>query len=63
MTVHGAKGLEFSRVFLPFLDWQPLQGEDQIPPLLIGGDSRPSGQGLAWPVPISRKNKIPCTCC
>ena len=35
LTVHGAKGLEFDRVFLPFLDWQPLQGEDKIPPFLL----------------------------
>ena len=35
LTVHGAKGLEFTRVFLPFLDWQPLQGEDKIPPFLL----------------------------
>ncbi|RLA87979.1 MAG: hypothetical protein DRG58_09355 [Deltaproteobacteria bacterium] len=32
MTVHGAKGLEFNQVFLPFLDWQPLQRLRREPP-------------------------------
>lgn len=35
LTVHGAKGLEFDQVFLPFLDWQPLLGEDKSPPFLL----------------------------
>jgi ATP-dependent exoDNAse (exonuclease V) beta subunit len=35
LTVHGAKGLEFDQVFLPFLDWQPLQSEDNTPPFLL----------------------------
>jgi ATP-dependent helicase/nuclease subunit A len=35
MTVHGAKGLEFDRVFIPGLDWQPLQGESKTPPFLL----------------------------
>ena len=35
LTVHGAKGLEFHRVFLPFLDWQPLKSEDNTPPFLL----------------------------
>jgi ATP-dependent helicase/nuclease subunit A len=35
LTVHGAKGLEFHQVFLPFLDWQPLRGEDKTPPFLL----------------------------
>jgi ATP-dependent helicase/nuclease subunit A len=35
LTVHGAKGLEFDQVFLPFLDWQPLAGETQAPPFLL----------------------------
>ncbi len=35
LTVHGAKGLEFAHVFVPFLDWAPLQGEDQAPPFLL----------------------------
>ena len=35
LTVHKAKGLEFDRVFLPFLDWQPLSGESKMPPFLL----------------------------
>jgi ATP-dependent helicase/nuclease subunit A len=35
LTVHGAKGLEFDQVFLPFLDWQPLRSEDNTPPFLL----------------------------
>ena len=35
LTVHGAKGLEFHQVFLPFLDWQPLKSEDKTPPFLL----------------------------
>ena len=32
MTIHRAKGLEFDRVFLPFLDWKPLAGRFTLPP-------------------------------
>jgi ATP-dependent helicase/nuclease subunit A len=32
LTVHGAKGLEFHTVFLPFLDWEPLKMEGNLPP-------------------------------
>ncbi|MHB8069624.1 MAG: UvrD-helicase domain-containing protein [Desulfobaccales bacterium] len=35
LTVHGAKGLEFHQVFLPFLDWQPLKNESKTPPFLL----------------------------
>jgi ATP-dependent exoDNAse (exonuclease V) beta subunit len=35
LTVHGAKGLEFHHLFLPFLDWQPLRAEDKTPPFLL----------------------------
>jgi len=34
MTVHGAKGLEFDVVFLPFLDWNPL-ARRELPPYLL----------------------------
>lgn len=34
MTVHGAKGLEFDVVFLPFLDWKPLRVGHSLPYLL-----------------------------
>lgn len=32
MTVHGAKGLEFDWVFVPYLDWQPLKTGGRTPP-------------------------------
>jgi ATP-dependent exoDNAse (exonuclease V) beta subunit len=36
MTIHGAKGLEFDVVFLPFMDWKPLtSGPGTIPPYLL----------------------------
>jgi ATP-dependent exoDNAse (exonuclease V) beta subunit len=35
-TVHGAKGLEFDAVFIPFMDWNPEGGrKDQPPPYMI----------------------------
>jgi ATP-dependent exoDNAse (exonuclease V) beta subunit len=35
-TVHGAKGLEFDSVFIPFLDWNPEGGRrDQPPPYML----------------------------
>ncbi len=35
-TVHGAKGLEFDAVFIPFLDWNPQGGrKDQPPPYML----------------------------
>jgi len=36
LTVHGAKGLEYDQVFLPFLDWQPAAKDRQGPaPFLL----------------------------
>ncbi|MFZ5450712.1 MAG: UvrD-helicase domain-containing protein [Thermodesulfobacteriota bacterium] len=35
LTVHGAKGLEYDQVFIPFLDWQPLKSESKTPPFLL----------------------------
>ena len=51
LTVHGAKGLEFHQVFLPFLDWQPLKSEDKTPPFLLEEipGSRVHGLALARP--------------
>ncbi len=51
LTVHGAKGLEFDQVFLPFLDWQPLKSEDKTPPFLLEEipGSRLHGLALARP--------------
>jgi ATP-dependent helicase/nuclease subunit A len=35
-TVHGAKGLEFDTVFIPFMDWNPQGGrKDQPPPYML----------------------------
>ncbi len=51
LTVHGAKGLEFHQVFLPFLDWQPVRSEDNTPPFLLEEipGSRVHGLALARP--------------
>jgi ATP-dependent exoDNAse (exonuclease V) beta subunit len=52
LTVHGAKGLEFHTVFLPFLDWQPLRMEGHQPqPFLLEEipGTRAHGLGLAPP--------------
>jgi ATP-dependent helicase/nuclease subunit A len=51
LTVHGAKGLEFHQIFLPFLDWQPLKSEDKTPPFLLEEipGSRVHGLALARP--------------
>ncbi|MFA4902904.1 MAG: UvrD-helicase domain-containing protein [Desulfobaccales bacterium] len=51
LTVHGAKGLEFHQIFLPFLDWQPLKSEDNTPPFLLEEipGSRVHGLALARP--------------
>ena len=35
-TVHGAKGLEFDAIFIPFMDWNPEGGrKDQPPPYML----------------------------
>jgi len=35
-TVHGAKGLEFDAVFIPFIDWNPeSQRKEQPPPYML----------------------------
>jgi ATP-dependent exoDNAse (exonuclease V) beta subunit len=57
MTVHGAKGLEFTRVFLPFLDWQPLTGEDKIPPFLLEEIPGHRVQGLALARPYVQEKQ------
>jgi ATP-dependent exoDNAse (exonuclease V) beta subunit len=51
LTVHGAKGLEFDQVFIPFLDWQPLKNESKTPPFLLEEipGSRLHGLALARP--------------
>ncbi len=35
MTVHRAKGLEFDWVLVPYLDWNPLGGQEKNPPFLL----------------------------
>lgn len=45
MTVHGAKGLEFDVVFLPFLDWRPL-AVPHHPPYLVQRSPEPPGLPL-----------------
>jgi ATP-dependent helicase/nuclease subunit A len=51
LTVHGAKGLEYAQVFIPFLDWQPLKNESKAPPFLLEElpGSRLHGLALARP--------------
>ncbi|MGO9620447.1 MAG: UvrD-helicase domain-containing protein [Desulfobaccales bacterium] len=57
LTVHGAKGLEFTRVFLPWLDWQPLQGESKIPPFLLEEIPGHPLQGLALARPYAQEKQ------
>jgi ATP-dependent exoDNAse (exonuclease V) beta subunit len=51
LTVHGAKGLEYDQVYIPFLDWQPLKNESTTPPFLLEEipGSRLHGLALARP--------------
>jgi ATP-dependent helicase/nuclease subunit A len=52
LTVHGAKGLEFDQVFLPFLDWQPVKKRNSSPPPYLLEElpgSHLSGLALARP--------------
>ncbi len=56
MTVHGAKGLEFDWVFLPYLDWQPLKkGGNMPPPFLLEEIPGTSSYGLALAPPYWQK--------
>ena len=62
--MHGAKGLEFTQVFIPFLDWQPLQREDKMAPFLLeeiagkGGGARVQGLALARPYAQERQDSL-----
>jgi ATP-dependent helicase/nuclease subunit A len=60
LTVHGAKGLEFDQVFLPFLDWQPLKSEDNTPPFLLEEipGSRVHGLALARPYVREKQSSL-----
>jgi ATP-dependent helicase/nuclease subunit A len=57
LTVHGAKGLEFHQVFLPFLDWQPLKSEDNTPPFLLEEIPGSSLHGLALARPYIQERQ------
>jgi ATP-dependent exoDNAse (exonuclease V) beta subunit len=57
--VHGAKGLEFDQVFLPFLDWQPLKSEDNIPPFLLEEIPGSRVHGLALARPYIQEKQSP----
>ena len=58
LTVHGAKGLEFTRVFLPFLDWQPLGNRNQTPdPFLLEEIPGQRVQGLALARPYVQEKQ------
>jgi ATP-dependent helicase/nuclease subunit A len=57
LTVHGAKGLEFDQVFLPFLDWQPLKSEDKTPPFLLEEIPVRDLHGLALSRPYTQEHQ------
>ena len=58
LTVHGAKGLEFTRVFLPFLDWQPLGNRNKTPdPFLLEEITDRGVQGLALARPYVQEQQ------
>jgi ATP-dependent helicase/nuclease subunit A len=59
LTVHGAKGLEFDQVFLPFLDWQPLKSEDHTPPFLLEEIPERHLHGLALARPYIQEKQSP----
>jgi ATP-dependent helicase/nuclease subunit A len=59
LTVHGAKGLEFDQVFLPFLDWQPLKSEDNTPPFLLEEIPGSRVHGLALARPYRNEKQSP----
>lgn len=50
-TVHGAKGLEFDSVFIPFLDWNPVTGKKTQPPPYMLERAPGTGDYLLAPRP------------
>ena len=50
-TIHGAKGLEYDTVFIPFLDWNPVFGKKGQPPPFMLERSPESGDYLLAPRP------------
>ena len=64
LTVHGAKGLEFTQVFLPYLDWQPLKNEAKTPPFLLEEiPGKPMSTAWPWPGPTGRRSRALFTFC
>ncbi|MBW1918150.1 MAG: UvrD-helicase domain-containing protein [Deltaproteobacteria bacterium] len=60
MTVHAAKGLEFSQVFLPFLDWHPLgRVRREPPPFLLEQLPNSRVQALALAKPYHHERHHP----
>ena len=59
LTVHGAKGLEYDRVFIPFLDWQPLKNESKTPPFLLEEIPGSRLHGLALARPYLQEKQSP----
>jgi ATP-dependent exoDNAse (exonuclease V) beta subunit len=57
LTVHGAKGLEFHTVFLPYLDWQPLRNASQLPPFLLEEIPGANTHGLALAPPYWEQSR------
>ncbi len=58
LTIHGAKGLEFHTVFLPYLDWQPLLlGGNQPAPFLLEEIPGGGSHVLAMAPPYWQKGK------
>ncbi len=51
MTVHGAKGLEFDTVFIPYMDWNPAAGKKGQPPPYMLEPMPGSGDYLLAPRP------------
>jgi ATP-dependent exoDNAse (exonuclease V) beta subunit len=60
LTVHRAKGLEFDTVFVPHLDWQPLQVDlRNPPPFLLEEVPGTSLYGLALARPYAQASHSP----
>ncbi|RJR44924.1 MAG: hypothetical protein C4567_03870 [Deltaproteobacteria bacterium] len=59
LTVHGAKGLEYDQVFIPFLDWQPLKNESKTPPFLLEEIPGSRLHGLALARPYLQEKQSP----
>jgi ATP-dependent exoDNAse (exonuclease V) beta subunit len=61
LTVHGAKGLEFHQVFVPYLDWAPLEKGGRLPPPFLLEEipgTRRYGLALARPYLQERQSSL-----